>query len=150
KDHGAIAGYHTFETPAHAEDLNRGTTDNIRYPRQVSRAIAVDSATGAYTGGADGHLYRYDWTTHKLEKLALRLPAAFGRESWASLDAAVFHARTGGDGAYASLVGGTSDGYVFELRVLGKQKFQLRPRGKPFRQGTVQGLVYTAATDGGG
>ena len=40
KDHGAIAGYRTFETPQHAEDINRGTEQKVRYPRQVSRAIA--------------------------------------------------------------------------------------------------------------
>src|SRR5262249_18489416 len=30
KDHGAIAGYRTYEQPQHAEDLNRGTDENIR------------------------------------------------------------------------------------------------------------------------
>src|SRR5579885_737707 len=54
RDHGAIAGYRTFEQPRHAEDINRGGGRQVRYPRQVSRAIAVDPATGAYTGGADG------------------------------------------------------------------------------------------------
>jgi len=44
KDHGAIAGYHTFETPRHADDLNRGTDEKIRYPRHVSRTIAIVTA----------------------------------------------------------------------------------------------------------
>ena len=74
KDHGAIAGYRTFETPFHAADLNRGTNDNIRYPRQVSRTIAVDPDTGAYTGGAEGYLHRYDPVQHKLEKLTCACP----------------------------------------------------------------------------
>src|SRR5262249_27377484 len=80
-DHGAIAGHRTFETPRHAEDLNRGTQEQVYYPRQVSRAIVVDPAGGAYTGGADGFLYRYDFTSRKLQKLSLRLPAVPGRES---------------------------------------------------------------------
>jgi streptogramin lyase len=143
KDHGAIAGYRTFETPRHAEDLNRGSDEHIHYPRQVSRAIAVDPAAGAFTAGAGGQLYRYDGDTRKVEKLPLTLPAASGREAWASLDAAVFHGRTSKEkGDYASLVGGTSDGYLFELRIFGKGKYQLRPRGKPLAQGTIQGLVY--------
>jgi sugar lactone lactonase YvrE len=151
KDHGAIAGYRTFETPAHAEDLNRGTDEHIRYPRQVSRAIAVDPGTGAYTGGADGFLYRYDWRARKVEKLAVALPAARGREPWASLDATVIHARRDREaGEYMSLVGGTSDGYLFELRILGKQKLQMRPRGKPLAQGTIQGLVYAGPSSGQG
>src|SRR5262249_59598184 len=66
-DHGAIAGHRTFETPRHAADINRGTEGELRYPRQVSRAIVVDTATGAYTGGADGYLYRYDPDTRKIE-----------------------------------------------------------------------------------
>src|SRR5262245_27740688 len=113
KDHGAIAGYRTYETPRHAQDLNRGTGENVRYPRQVSRAIVVDPASGAYTGGADGYLYRYDFASGKLEKLKLRLPAVPGREPWASLDAAVLHRRKSGEaGDYSSVVGGTSDGYL--------------------------------------
>src|SRR6185369_6568886 len=87
KDHGAIAGYRTYEEPRHAADLNRGTKGGIVYPRQVSRAIAVDPDTGAYTAGAGGVLYRYDFQARKLAKLALQLPAAPGREPWASLDA---------------------------------------------------------------
>jgi hypothetical protein len=151
KDHGAIAGYRTFETPQHAADLNRGTNENIRYPRQVSRAIAVDPATGAYTGGADGYLYRYDPATHKVEKLTIRLPAAAGREPWASLDAVVFHQRKPKEGPkYVSLVGGTSDGYLFELRIFEKQKWHYRPRGKPLAQGTIQGLVYLKEAGSGG
>jgi hypothetical protein len=145
KDHGVIAGYRTYERPEHAEDLNRGTNENIHYPRQVSRAIAVDPGKAAYTGGADGFLYRYDFSTHKLEKLPLRLPAASGREPWASLDAGVFHQRTHHDEAYSSLVGGTSDGYLFEMRIFSKLKMVLRPRGKPLAQGTIQGLVLLKA-----
>jgi streptogramin lyase len=151
KDHGAIAGYRTFEEPHFAADLNRGSGEKISYPRQVSRAIAVDPATGAYTAGARGHLYRYDFATHKLEKLSVHLPAASGREPWASLDAGVFHGRTSKDeGDFASLLGGTSDGYLFELRVQGKGKLVLRPRGKPLAQGTIQGLVYAGGARSGG
>ncbi len=147
KDHGAIAGYRTFETPRHAEDLNRGTTENVRYPRQVSRAIAVEPGVAAYTGGADGWLYRYDFAARKLDKLPVRLPAVRGREPWASLDAGLFHARKHGkDGEeYVSLVGGTSDGYLFELRVESRDRLQFRARGKPLAQGTIQGLAYSPA-----
>jgi hypothetical protein len=144
KDHGAIAGYRTYETPPQAEDINRGTNGDLRYPRQVSRAIAIDPATGAYTGGADGFLYRYDPETHKIEKTTLRLPAAAGREPWASLDAAVVYGRASQEkGDYAALLGGTSDGYLIELRLFAKDKFQLRSRGKPLAQGTIQGLAAT-------
>jgi sugar lactone lactonase YvrE len=142
KDHGAIAGYRTYEEPQHAADLNRGTREKVRYPRQVSRAIVIDPHTGAYTAGANGVLYRYDFQTRKLEKLDLRLPAAAGREPWTSLDAAAFHTRhTREEGSYSSLVGGTSDGHLFELRIYGPKEFTLRPRGRPLAQGTIQGLV---------
>src|SRR5262249_45341246 len=88
--------------------------------------------------------------THKLEKLSVRLPAARGREPWASLDAGVFHARHHrGEGDYASLLGGTSDGYLFELRVFSKKKMVLRPRGKPLAHGTIQGLVQGRAGGAG-
>jgi hypothetical protein len=141
-DHGAIAGYRTFETPRHAEDINRGTAQKVNYPRQVSRAIAIVHESGAFTAGANGLLYRYDFDTHKLVKLDLRLPAVPGREPWASLDAALVYRRShGGDGEYSCLLGGTSDGYLFELRLFGRTKHELRPRGKPLRQGTIQGLV---------
>jgi hypothetical protein len=144
KDHGAIAGHRTFETPQHAADLNRHTAAKISYPRQVSRAIAVDEKTGAYTGGADGYLYRFDPKTQKVEKLKIRLPAVPGREAWASLDVAVFHPRLNREsGAYASLVGGTSDGYLFELRVFDRDRIVLRPRGRALAQGGIQGLVVS-------
>jgi hypothetical protein len=142
RDHGAVAGYRTFETPQHAADVNRGTGRREAYPRQVSRAILVDPATGAYTGGADGRLYRYDPAAHELEKTDLRLPAAAGREPWASLDAVALLPRSG----VADVpVGGTSDGYLFELRLQGKGRAELRPWGKALTQGTVQGLVPGAA-----
>ncbi len=143
KDHGAIAGHRTFETPRHAEDLNRGGAERVHYPRQVSRAIAVDPNTGAYTAGAGGALYRYDFAERKLEKLDAVLPAARGRAPWAGLDAAAVTSRTSdGAGDYTSVLGATSDGHLFELRVFDKQKRQLRPRGKPLAQAGVQGLVY--------
>jgi hypothetical protein len=137
-DHGAVAGYRTFETPPHAADVNRGTGRREAYSRQVSRAILVDPATGAYTGGADGRLYRYDPATHKLEKTDLHLPAAAGREPWASLDAAVVLPRSGVPDV---LVGGTSDGYLFELSVPFRGRPELRPWGKALAEGAVQGLV---------
>ncbi|MCI0459062.1 MAG: SMP-30/gluconolactonase/LRE family protein [Gemmataceae bacterium] len=150
KGHGAIAGYRTFEEPRHAADLNRGTKENVRYPRQVSRAIVIDPGTAAYTAGAKGVLYRYDFQARRLEKLALSLPAVPGREAWASLDAAVMHQRAGEDGEYSSLMGGTSDGYLFELRIHGKDELLLRPRGRPHAQGTIQGLVRLPSKGGKG
>src|SRR5262249_16187298 len=90
---------------------------------------------------ADGYLYRYDFGAGKLTKLDVRLPAVPGRESWASLDAAVVHARKHDGEEFASVVGGTSDGYLFELRIGGKQKYELRPRGRVFAQGRIQGMV---------
>ena len=147
KDHGAIAGYHTFETPRHADDLNRGTDEKIRYPRHVSRTIAIDCNGQAYTGGTDGYLYRYDFQSQRLEKLSFRLPAIPGRESWNGLDAAVIDRRThGADDDYCSLVGGTSDGYLFELRIFDRKHLELRPRGKPFPFGTIQAMVNPAPT----
>jgi len=145
KDHGAIAGFRTFETPQHAEDINRGTGQKVRYPRQVSRAIAVHDESGAFTGGADGYLYRYDFTTRKVEKLKARLPAAKGREPWASLDVAALKPKGEGPSDRALLVGGTSDGYLFEAYIRASVETKVRvivtSRGKPLRQGTIQGLV---------
>jgi hypothetical protein len=142
KDHGATAGYRTYEAPPQAEDINRGSGQHVHYSRQVSRAIAVVPGHGAYTGGADGFLYRYDPNSRKLAKLDLRLPALPGREPWASLDAAVVY-----PGRNATLVGGTSDGYLLELR-LAENKTELRPRGRPLAQATVQGLVAEPAPEG--
>jgi hypothetical protein len=143
KDHGAIAGYRTYEAPPQAEDINRGSGQHVHYPRQVSRSIAVVAGRGAYTGGADGFLYHYDPASRKLAKLDLRLPAAPGREPWASLDAAAVSPAD-----KHAVIGGTSDGYLFELR-FAQDKMVLRPRGKPLTQGTVQGLaVEPAGKDG--
>ncbi len=151
KDHGAIAGHRTFETPKHAEEVNRGTDAKVSYPRQVSRAIVVDPRHGAFTVGANGFLYRYDYESRKLEKLDLRLPHAAGRESGASLDAAVLYPRTSHEeGDYSAVVGGTSDGHLFELRIFDKTKYQLRPRGKPFSQDSIQFLVHLDNRMGGG
>jgi hypothetical protein len=141
-DHGAIAGYRTFEKPQHAADLNKGTDENVRYSRQVSRAIAIDPKTGAYTAGKDGALYRFDFEARKLEKLKESLPAADGRAPWASLDAAVVYEDTNEKGKRVTyLVGGTADGHLFELRLFGKDRRLLRPRGRALAQGTIQGLV---------
>jgi hypothetical protein len=147
KDHGAIAGYRTYERPEHAEDINRGTTQGLRYPRQVSRLIAVPPAfvDYAYTGGADGFLYRYAAKSQKIEKLDIRLPSVRGRESWASLDAAVFGYSSLNLGTFGtsldSLLGGTSDGFLFELRLHPRKQITLRPCGKPSAQGTIVGLA---------
>jgi hypothetical protein len=152
-DHGAIAGYRTFETPRHAEDINRGTEQKVRYPRQVSRAIAVHDELGAFTAGADGFLYRYDPTTRKVEKLKERLPAAQGREPWASLDAVVGTQGRVDSQDHAVLTGGTSDGYLFTALFRkgegGKLNVEMRPHGKPLRQGTIQGLPSTQLGIGG-
>ncbi len=149
KDHGAIAGYRTFETPQHAADINRGTEQKVRYPRQVSRAIVVHEELGAFTGGADGFLYRYDFTTRKVNKLTARLPAAKGREPWASLDAALAYSEKNDQNPFTSLSGGTSDGYLFELRITRDARAFVDSRGKPLRQGTIQGLVGPCLGVGG-
>ncbi len=149
KDHGAIAGHRTYETPGHANDLNKHTKENVFYPRQVSRAIVAVPGFGALTGGADGYLYRYDFAGGKLAKTAARLPAVPGREPWASLDVAVPHTRKHQGQEYTSVVGGTSDGHLFELRIVDKSKLELRARGRPFAQGTIQGLVLAGSTKGG-
>jgi hypothetical protein len=142
KDFGPIAGYHTYETPNEAADLNRGLKTVIRYPRQVSRAIVVTPDGMAYTAGAEGQLCRYDFQTQRLNKLEVRLPAMPGREPWTSLDVAVVQPRQQRqEGDFTSLVGGTSEGYLFELRIFPKGKFQFRPRGRPSAQGCFQGLV---------
>lgn len=153
-DHGAIAGYRTFETPRHAEDINRGTERKVRYPRQVSRTIVVHEIFGAFTSGADGFLYRYDCVLKRLDKLPVRLPAAAGRESWASLDAGivvtlrVFLDRSkdyiGREITY--LFGGTSDGYLFELHGLASEKGRLHSWGKPLAQRGIQGIVRPDST----
>jgi hypothetical protein len=145
KDHGAIAGYRTFETPQHAEDINRGSGQKVHYPRQVSRAIVVHNTYGAFTGGADGFLYRYNFSTRKVEKLAARLPAAKGREPWASLDAIAVYDGQAGKDDFTSLLGGTSDGHLFELHITDANTV-VWPRGKPLRQGTIQGLVIEPST----
>ncbi len=152
KDHGAIAGYRTYETPRQAEEVSRATGRKVSYPRQVSRAIAVDPRTGAaYTAGTNGLLYRYDPASRKLEKLTLQLPATPGREPWTSLDAAVVYARTSQDeGDYSCLLGGTSEGHLLELRIFAKGGYQLRPRGKALAQPGVQGLVAVPSAGGSG
>jgi hypothetical protein len=149
-DHGAIAGHRTFETPFYAEHINRHTNQGVSYPRQVSRGIAVVPGLAALTAGADGELFRYDFATRKLTKTGLHLPAARGREPWCSLDAVTVYPRTHEGEEYPAVVGGTSDGHLFELRLYAKQPPQLRPRGKPFAAGGVQGLARVPAGGEGG
>src|SRR5262249_51783336 len=98
--------------------------------RQVSRAVVV-TGEQALTGGADGYLQRFDFKARKLEKTKWRLPAARGRESWASLDAAV-------ERHSGWVFGGTSGGHLFRLG----GGDSLDRFGKPFAAGTVQGLVF--------
>jgi hypothetical protein len=144
-DHGAIAGFRTFETPKAAEDLNKGTKDNVHYPRQVSRAIVMIPKVGAVTAGADGVLYRYDLDAQRLEKLKVRLPAVPGREPWTSLDVAVLSPGTGGEW---NVIGGTSDGYLFELRPGESEILTLRPRGRVLSHGGIQGLALAMRSPG--
>lgn len=146
-DHGAIAGYRTYETPRQAEEVSRATGKKVSYPRQVSRSIALDPRSGAaWTAGANGFLYRYDPESRKLEKQNLQLPAAAGRAAWTSLDAALIYARTSHEeGDYSCLLGGTSDGYLMELRIFDKGNFQLRSRGKALAQPGVQSMVMPHA-----
>jgi hypothetical protein len=145
-DFGAIAGYRTYEHPQHAKDLNLGTNDNIDYPRQVSRAIAVDEKSGAYTAGENGILYRYDFATRKLEKLGAQLPAAKGRESWASLHSALVQRYASVHGERRRLIGGTSDGYLFEIDLTDKGTALVRSLGKPFAHGAIQALQIMSAS----
>src|SRR5204862_6514571 len=126
--------------------------------RQVSLAITMDPGSGGYAAGAGGVVYRYDCQAQKLEKLDRKWPATPGRESWASLGAAVVYAKqTEGGETFTVLLGGTSDGHLLELRIYEKNKFQLRPRGRPLGQPGIQGLVVgsrpqnpTEKGDGGG
>ncbi|MCI0358410.1 MAG: hypothetical protein L0211_08005, partial [Planctomycetaceae bacterium] len=148
-DHGPIAGYRTYETPRYAEKINQGTGRKLQYARQVSRAIAIDPATGAYTAGADGFVYHYDPKAKKLNKLGVRLPAAAGRESFASWDA-VAELPAGGPRKHTSFIGGTSDGYVFELRVHGADKHEMLAWGKPFSEPGIYGLVAREEFDSDG
>jgi len=151
KDHGAIAGYRPFETPQHAAEVSRATGKPVRYPRQVSRAIAVDAGTGAYTAGAEGWLHFYEPGSGKLEKLDLRLPAAAGREAFASFDAAVIYPRLNEEGGnYACLLGGTAEGHLVELRIHGRKDFHFRTRGKALSSSGVQGLIALHGQSGGG
>jgi hypothetical protein len=115
-DHGAIAGYRPFESPREAEDLNRGVKEKVHYSRQVSRAIFVIPDRGAFTGGKDGQLFRYDFKTKKITKMEKSLPAAKGREPWASLDVAVVLETSSPslkNRVYYRICCGTSDGYFF-------------------------------------
>lgn len=139
--HEPIAGHRTFEIPRYAEKVNFGTDQNVRYPRQVSRCVAVLGNT-AYTGGADGFLYRYDAAGGQIQKTTLRLPAVLGREPWTSLDAAV--AVPAADGQPTRLYGGTSEGFLFELRLPDEGEPTLRSFGKPSAQTTIHGLAIVA------
>ena len=149
-DHGPIAGYRPYETPRYADKINQGTGRKLAYARQVSRVIAVDPTTGAYTAGENGTIYRYDPQAKKLKKLKLQLPAAAGREAFASWDAA-FVLLASGERKHTSIFGGTSDGYLFELRVHGPDKHELHSWGKPFSEPGIYGLVAseTQQDDGG-
>jgi streptogramin lyase len=145
-DQGPIAGYRIYETPRYAEKINQGTGRKLSYARQVSRVIAVDPLTGAYTAGEGGFLYHYDPQQKKLNKLKLRLPAAAGREAFASWDAAAVLLSTA-DRQYTSIFGGTSDGYVFELRIRGPDQHELLSYGKPFSEPGIYGLVARETQD---
>lgn len=148
-DHGPIAGHRPYETPRYADKINQGTGRKLAYPRQVSRVIAVDPTTGAYTAGENGTIYRYDPQAKKPVKLKLQLPAAAGRAAFASWDAA-FVLLGSGERKHTSIFGGTSDGYLFELRVYGPDKHQLYAWGKPFSEPGIYGLVARETQEEGG
>jgi len=149
QDHGAIAGYRTFETPRHADDLNKHITPKHKYPRQVARSIVVVPGIGAFTTGKEGVFHHFDFAKGKLTPLKLRLPATPGREPWASLDAAaVFPAR---GKQPASILGGSSDGYLFELRIPSLAELDLRSRGRGLAQPFIQALApLPSGADGEG
>jgi len=100
---------------------------------QVSKAIFFDAEGNVYTAGSGGAIYRYSPAEKKLEALGAWLPAVTGRESWASLDAAVL----GPDGL---VYGGTFDGYLFTFD---PKTLEVVNLGKPLRQRRIQGLAFS-------
>jgi hypothetical protein len=55
-----------------------------------------------------------------------------------------------GNRQHASIFGGTSDGYLFELRILGGDKYELSSWGKPFAEPGIWGLVAREEFDDAG
>lgn len=100
---------------------------------QVSKALVFDAEGNVYTAGKNGHVYRYSPLANKLEQLPAQLPCVVGRESWASLDAAVL----GPDGL---IYGGTYDGYIFTFN---PKTLEVINYGKPLRQQRTQGLAFS-------
>lgn len=144
-DHGAIAGYRPYETPQHAEDLNKGVAKKVKYSRQVSKAIFVYHGK-AYTGGKDGYLFEYDPGSQKLTKTDWRIPSIPGREAWASLDVAAATQSSG-------VLCGSSEGYLFyfpdkmvtpPLSAATTIPSQWPTIGKVGAQGNFHGLVHLA------
>lgn len=99
---------------------------------QISRAFAFDKQGNIYTAGKDGFLYKLDIKTYKTEKLKARLPSVYGRQPWASMDAATL----ADDG---TIYIGTYDGYIVKFDPENQTIINL---GKPFRQQRIQALVY--------
>jgi hypothetical protein len=99
---------------------------------QLSRTLVITQAGDVYTAGDKGAIHHYTPGAAAVTKLNARLPAIAGRESWASLDAAVI----GPDGL---LYGGTFDGYMFTFDPKTETVIN---HGKPLRAQRIAVLVF--------
>ncbi len=104
--------------------------------KTMSRMLLVDVRGNVYCSGEDGHLFKFDKETQRLEKLDAQLPAVPGREPWTRADAFLV-------GADKTIYGGTSDGYMFRFD---PENSTIRNLGKPLLQYRIAGLA--AATNG--
>jgi hypothetical protein len=101
--------------------------------RKSLPALVLDARGAVYTTGDNGVLLRGSVEGKpRLDSLG-PVPAAPGRESAATLTAAVLSR----DGL---IYGGTSDGYLFTLN---PQTDEISKLGKPFRGGRMQGLAIS-------
>jgi hypothetical protein len=100
--------------------------------KALGRAIIVDDDGVVFTSGEEGRFFRFSPKTAKLEQLQILIPGVPGREVYNRVDAWV-------KAADGTLLGGSSDGYLFRLD---PKSLQVEDLGKPLNQYRIRGLAF--------
>lgn len=106
--------------------------ERFEHDKNISRELFVDPKGFVFASGENATLFRFDPTSHKLEKLRITAPTVLGREPYNRVDAWT-------EDESGNLFGGTSDGYLFRLD---PATLQLTNLGKPLNQYRIRGLAF--------
>jgi outer membrane protein assembly factor BamB len=107
--------------------------EKFQKDKMMSRTLVVDRQGMVFASGENGAFFRFNPKMHKLDKLAIQVPAVPGREPWTRVDAFLLDPS-------GIIYGGTSDGYLFRLDPV---KLTVTNLGKPLNQYSMDGLVRT-------